>query len=207
MSIMKLRATFPLMLLLITASLSCRKNKKETPEQTSSVAITGQDYQTIAIGDQIWTVTNYAGAGGIFYDDAKTKPEYGKYYTFEEAKAIVLPEGWRIPSREDFIKLAESQGVVFNGFEALNPEPLKKLVSKSRWKNISGTNESGFNAYPAGYSLNNSAPQDGDICEFWTTDGTTVSIQEGANSTHRFTFYNDSANPVYKFNLRFVRNR
>lgn len=109
--------------------------------------------------------------------------------------------------REDFIKLAESQGVVFNGFEALNPEPLKKLVSKSRWKNISGTNESGFNAYPAGYSLNNSAPQDGDICEFWTTDGTTVSIQEGANSTHRFTFYNDSANPVYKFNLRFVRNR
>jgi uncharacterized protein (TIGR02145 family) len=198
-----------ILILLLSVSSSCKEDEEESsPQETTSIEISGKTYSTAKIGSQTWTIENYAGPGGIPYNDKNEKPEYGKYYSFEEAKAVVVPTGWRIPSIEDYIKLGESQGVVFTMYRATAQNQIKKLASTTNWRNIPGNNSSGFNAYPAGYSFRNSAPMDGDISEFWTSDGKTMSIQEGAKGIdHNMMFYDNSAdNRDFRFNLRFVKD-
>lgn len=198
-----------LLALLVFVSSSCKKDPEPQPiSQAGSVAIAGKEYSTMSIGNQVWTTVNHDGPGGIAYKTGTEKPEYGRYYTFEEAKAIALPAGWRLPTMQDYITLAESQGVVFTNFRATSQEAIKKLTSTTNWLHVAGSNASGFNAHPAGYSFENSQPMDGDICEFWTADGKTISIQEGAQgNTHNISFYADSNNHAYRFNLRFVKDR
>jgi len=60
-------------------------------------------------------------------------------YTVDEAKAITLPNGWRLPTSDDYTKL-----LTFVGSDP------KKLMSKTGWANNIGTNTSGFNAFPSG---------------------------------------------------------
>ena len=198
------------LVLLFTAS-SCKKDEQSEPQpipQAGTVQINGKTYSTVSIGKQVWTTANYDGPGGIAYRSSGEKPEYGRYYTFEEVNAIQLPAGWRIPTMQDYMTLAESQGVVFSDHRATGQEVSKKLVSKTNWRTIPGTNASGFNAYPAGYSFRNNAPLDGDISEFWTIDGNTFSIQESANGkAHNVMFYKNSDSPEYRFNLRLVRTK
>ncbi len=188
---------------------ACTPDSENNPKpQTTSVQISGKDYPVVTIGNQIWTSVNYAGLGGVAYKTGVEKPEYGRYYTLVEAKAVTLPAGWRLPTMEDYIKLGESQGVVFTNFRATNQEAIKKLVSKTNWRVVPGNNASGFNAFPAGYIYQQSEPIDGDISEFWLADGKTMSIQEGANGiAHNMMFYDNSNEPGYKFNLRFVRDK
>lgn len=204
----KSSALFTSILFMVLFISACKKDKE--PDQmpaTITVRINEKEYGTMKIGNQTWTVSNYAGPGGILYDDRGSKPEYGKYYTFEEAKGISLPEGWRVPTQSDYIKLLESQGVKIEDLRVVNPEALKTLTSKTNWKHVAGNNLSGFNAFPGGYSFKNSAPMDGDIAEFWMADGNTISVQEGANfSSLRLAFYNNSSSPDYRFNVRFVKD-
>ena len=184
----------------------CKKEPNE-PEIQSSVEIAGLIYPTVKVGSQEWTASNYQGAGGITYNSPNTKPEYGKYYSWAEVQTISIPVGWRIPTVEDYVKLAEAQGVVFSQNQANRQEQIKKLISKTSWKTVSGNNASGFNAFPGGYALNNAAPEDGDIAEFWTNTGITFSIQEiPTQNALRVSFYNNSNSPEYRFNLRLVRD-
>ncbi|GAB4028160.1 FISUMP domain-containing protein [Spirosoma koreense] len=204
----KTRYTVLALALLVAGSFSC-KPTPDAPQPAppaKTVRISGKDYPIQTIGNQIWTTANYDGPGGIPYGTGAEKPEYGRYYTLDEAKDIPVPAGWRLPTRQDYTALAETQGVVFTGLRAMGQEAIKKLTSSANWRTIPGTNASGFNALPAGYSYQNSAPVDGDIAEFWTSEGTTISIQEGATGkAHNIVFYvSDSAG--YRFNVRFVRN-
>lgn len=204
---LRITALFSVLLLII--STSCKKDPDNHPAPlTNSVSISGKDYSTLVIGRQVWTTVNYDGPGGLAYRTGTEKPEYGRYYTFEEAKAISLPAGWRLPSMQDYRTLAESQGVVFTDSRATGQEAIKKLASQTNWRTIPGNNASGFNAHPAGYSYQGSQPLDGDICEFWMSDGNTISIQESASGkAHNILFYNNSNNPDYRFTLRFVKDQ
>ena len=172
-----------------------------------TVTIEGSKYPTVVIGTQTWTSANYSGPGGVAYDAGNSKPEYGRYYSKAELDAITLPEGWRIPTQADYTKLAQFYGIVIPSHGS-GTEDIKSLISKTNWNNVSGTNTSGFNAYPAGYIFGSSSPMDGDIAEFWTSEGVTVSIQEaGANLTSlRMIFYQSDDTPDYKFNVRFVKD-
>ncbi|GAB3948145.1 hypothetical protein GCM10028805_21800 [Spirosoma harenae] len=195
-------------MVVLIVCVSC-KNDHDTPltPEKSTVRIGDKDYPTVTIGDQIWTAINYEGPGGLPYRKGAEKPEYGRYYTIEEARAIVVPAGWRLPTQEDFTRLAENQGVVFTAHRATGQEAIRKLSSTTNWRTIPGINTSGFNAHPAGYSYQDSDPIDGDICEFWTTDGVTFSIQENAlGKAHNIVFYKDGG-PGYRFSVRFVKNR
>lgn len=174
------------------------------PGDPDVVTIGGTEYATVTIGSLTWTAVNHAGAGGIQYDAANSKPEYGKYYTYEEVKSIVLPQGWRIPTMKDYEALAAGSNVTIPSH--LNVD-IKALTSTSNWRNVSGTNASGFNAHPGGYSFNGSLPIDGDIAEFWTNEGNTLSIQEAVNNTMRIMFYGGSNEPIYRFNVRFVKDQ
>jgi uncharacterized protein (TIGR02145 family) len=196
--------------LLLVINIGCRKNNpnEPTPQPPAGVSINGKEYATITIKNHVWTAENYAGPGGITYSPTENKPMYGKYYTYAEAQAITVPEGWRIPTRQEFIEMAQEAGIVFVNNRASNQEAIKSLASTTHWRTIPGTNASGFNAYPAGYSFQDLLPLDGDIAEFWTIEGYSMSIQEGADGkTHRISFYDNHVSPGFRFNIRFVRNK
>ncbi len=197
------------LILLAVAATSCRENPADAPTpQPSSVAITDKTYPIVTLGNQVWTTINYAGPGGVDYRAGSEKPEYGRYYTFAEAKAVPLPKGWRLPTTADYLALAQQQGVVVTNYEAKGQGAIRKLISTTHWRTVAGTNASGFNAYPAGYVSGTTQPQDGDIAEFWTVEGSTLSIQENAiGNTHILRFYQNSDRPDDRFNLRFVRDK
>ena len=139
-----------LALMLIVAS--CSKSKDE-PEESNSVTINGQAYSTVKIGTQTWTTVNYNGTGGVNYTSTND-PVEGKLYTMAEARAITLPTGWRLPSRDDYSKLLGTLGATMKdsyGYYRSTLAVTKKLMATRSWNNVIGTNESGFNAIAAGY--------------------------------------------------------
>lgn len=202
---MTLRSKLISLLIVAIALLSCKDDEATSP--TNCIKIDGKEYPISEIGGQLWTATNYEGSGGVSFDAENSKPEYGKYYTKAEIATIELPEGWRIPTQEDYQLLAESLTIPLpsNGTET---EKVKALTSSANWNNVNGTNSSGFNAQPAGYIFGNSLPLDGDIAEFWTSEGYTLSIQEAGTglSSLRMVFYDSNNSPDYRFNVRFVKN-
>src|ERR1051325_7160723 len=100
---MRFKLTLLVALTLLGCFTACKKDnqKDPTPQTPGIVNINGKDYKTIKIGSQTWTSESYAGDGGMAYGPA-AKPEYGKYYTFTEVKAIALPTGWRLPTVDDY---------------------------------------------------------------------------------------------------------
>ena len=186
---------------------ACDREDDESVTPRTTITIHGLEYPTVAIGTQTWTSANYAGPGGIAFDAENSMPEYGKYYSKAELEAIALPEGWRIPTQEDYTKLALFYGITIPS-QIADTEKIASLISKTNWNNVAGTNTSGFTAYPAGYIFGSGAPIDGDIAEFWTSEGLTASIQEaGTNLTSlRMIFYQSDDSPDYKFNVRFVKD-
>jgi uncharacterized protein (TIGR02145 family) len=193
-------------ILLLTVFAACNDDDSTSPTP-NRVTIQGKNYETVTLGDQTWTTTNYAGTGGLNFDANNSKPEYGKYYTKVEAEAIVLPEGWRLPTMEDFEKLAEFHGITLpsNGTET---EKIRALTSTDNWNNVAGTNSSKMNIYPTGYIFGTGPAIDGDVAEFWMTNGLSLSIQEaGVNlSNLRMVVYDSNNSPDYRFTVRFVRD-
>ena len=112
----------------------------------------GQSYDVVKIGDLTWMAENlnYETETSACPDgDSRNCKRLGRLYTWAEAKTV-CPEGWRLPTNEDFAQiLAQSHdgesGVVSNKVGAA-------LKSRDGWfKNGSGSDEFGFNALPAGY--------------------------------------------------------
>ncbi|MBO0952515.1 FISUMP domain-containing protein [Fibrella forsythiae] len=194
-------------------SLSCTRSAGSTdpkpapPLSPDSVRINGHTYPTRLIGSQRWTTINYRGSGGMAYGTGTEKPIYGRYYTYAEINAITLPVGWRLPTEADWVTLVQSQGVVLEQNTARKQEAVKKLLSTTNWRSLPGTNASGFDAHPAGYSTNNSPPQDGDIAEFWATGGVSMSIQESSQSNHLLRFYSNDNDPSVRYTVRFVSSQ
>lgn len=198
-------SVYVFLIAVITIFTSCEDN--DAPASTDFITIDGKEYNTLKIGTLTWTTSNYSGSGGIAHDDVNSKPEYGKYYLKTELDAIQLPEGWRIPTENDFIALAASYSITIPS-TTNQSDAIKGLISTTNWNHAQGTNTSGFNAYPAGYIFGDADPLDGDIAEFWALNGYTFSIQEaGSNlSALRVTFYDSNNSPDYRFNVRFVKD-
>jgi len=112
----------------------------------------GQSYDVVKIGNLTWMAENlnFETAGSFCPEgDSRNCKRLGRLYTWAEAKTV-CPEGWRLPTNEDFAQiLAQSHdgepGAVSNEVGA-------KLKSRNGWfKKGNGTDEFGFNALPAGY--------------------------------------------------------
>jgi uncharacterized protein (TIGR02145 family) len=126
--------------------------------------------QTVTIGTQVWMTKNLdvstfrngdpipqaktkeewvkAGEDGkpawCYYDnDPANGAKYGKLYNWYAVNDLrgLAPEGWKIPSDEDWSRLDDFLG----------DEAGFKMSSKSGWAvNVNGTNESGFSGLPGG---------------------------------------------------------
>jgi uncharacterized protein (TIGR02145 family) len=151
--------------------------------------------QSVTIGNQIWLAKNLdishfrngdpireinsieewvkAGKDGIpawcYYE---FKPEngkkYGKLYNWHTVndKRILAPEGWHIPSDDEWTKLSDNLGGEENAGV--------KLKSSSGWNDYkgrtgNGNNASGFNGLPGGYRSSTGLFGDfGDYCGWWS---------------------------------------
>ncbi|HNQ67877.1 MAG TPA: fibrobacter succinogenes major paralogous domain-containing protein [Bacteroidales bacterium] len=104
-----------------------------------------------------------------YYGYDKGKDEiYGKlynWYAINDPRGLA-PEGWRIPTKDDFQKLQE---FVVSKYDEDDCLPLK---SKDLWKEKfgnDGTNETGFNALPGGYiNIDGSSENMLETANFWT---------------------------------------
>jgi len=138
----------------------------------------GKNYKTIVIGNKTWMAENlnfYKNLDGSIvldstfcYDDVLTNCEkYGRLYQEDEASKA-CPEGWRIPTEEEWDVMRNTVKAQF-GVEDANA-PLRAVGA---WEDkILATNASGFSAVPAGYR-NKSGQYDGEgnKAYFWGENG------------------------------------
>jgi uncharacterized protein (TIGR02145 family) len=142
-------------LVALVTTTACKKDRPSPQPAPAKDNITINDisYPTIVIGKQRWTAANYSGSGGLTIESSKNRPGYGKLYSQEEALALSLPFGWRVPAPGDYRELCRATGILLP--EKGNSEQtaiIEKLMSsESIWTHGAGTNTSGFNAVPAGY--------------------------------------------------------
>jgi uncharacterized protein (TIGR02145 family) len=103
----------------------------------------GKAYKTVSIGGVIWLAENlnFEAEGSRCYgDDPKNAEKYGRLYDWETAMKA-CPEGWHLPSNEEWKDLIKMAGFDMSG---------NNLKSKTGWRNLDGTDKFGFAALPGG---------------------------------------------------------
>lgn len=133
----------------------------------------GNEYQTVKIGNRWWMAENLRNTiredgrpvkyseswpswnpsfpldfdharYSYYQNDPENDKRYGKLYTHPGYVCCLCPEGWEMPTFEDFRELADELG----GLAQVG----RILKSRSNWQEsiFNSTNESGFNAKPGG---------------------------------------------------------
>ncbi len=122
----------------------------------------GLQYGTVLIGGQLWMTENlnYGDAGKVCYDnDPANCRTYGGLYTWEAAQEV-CPEGWHLPSKEEWEELS--------GFLGGKDAGQKLKASKEDPVAWDGTNSSGFTALPAGAGNGEGFHRLGNWALFWS---------------------------------------
>jgi uncharacterized protein (TIGR02145 family) len=139
-------------------------------------------YQPIKIGTRVLfnENLNYYGAGVCYDNDPDNCETYGRLYTRAEAM-IACPEGWKLPSANDFEAIKQ---YVYDDKNSSNID-YRSLRSKTLWTDAIGTDEYGFNGKPAGNYDSNYDHYDfiGSDAYFWTSD---TYIHEGFYKVYTF---------------------
>jgi len=146
----------------------------------------GQWYQYVTLGNLDWFAQNlaYSGAGVAFDDSPVLHSFFGRFYTWEEATGGVsaegfaggpegvCPEGWTIPTNEDWEDLgktlSEDENLSFfddwKGLAAMTSADAYFNDTTRLWAycvNNDHNNSTGWNALPAGYTQYNHLSHDG----------------------------------------------
>lgn len=137
------------------------------------VVIGGREYDTVKIGDQVWTVQNLDYAwDGVLSEVGPDTDMRAVYYEYDEATwgwngrrcgrlynvpalryleehPEMLPPGWRIPSMDDWTALFNYAGITGDS-DSENTDKIRKgdlAWASDTW---TGTNTTGFSWLPAG---------------------------------------------------------
>lgn len=192
--------------LIISTLISCNKEENQVtiePELTVTDA-DGNVYQTIKVGNQIWMrenlkTTTYNDGTSIneyefgddwhngntpidyyqwaFTDEAIPFDYYGAMYNhFAIESGKLAPEGWRIPTTQDFLELENY--LANNGQSGTEGEALKTTTG---WPESigNGTDAVGFKGLPNGYIHAFGGKVGLVICTWATSD---VNLQNGTRT-------------------------
>ncbi len=118
----------------------------------------GKTYKTVKIGNQTWMAENLAydiGEGCWAYnDDQSNIAKYGRLYNWKTANTA-CPDGWHMPSDEEWEKLAQFISDNNGGFNKSGDDWFNvgtHLKAKSGWNNIyPDKDDYSFSALPGGY--------------------------------------------------------
>ena len=162
--------------------------------------IDGNYYDTVRIGDQLWMAKNlmttkYNNGGSItnptnhgewdnyeigaycWYNDDVNNKYYGALYNwYAVSTGKLCPLGWRVPTTNDWDKLRDFIDTDANGDDNVAACDLKSTVTEPephpRWDsvNVCATNQTGFNALPAGYKFVYTFEDLGEFAFWWATN-------------------------------------
>ena len=142
----------------------------------------GNTYKTIGIVNQMWMAENlnYAYEGSACAGGEDGCDEYGRLYTWAAAKNGICPEGWSIPTENDFRVLlgnVDEYGHIFG-----NGTPVGTTLKSTEGWNAggNGTDEFGFNVLPVGGTDDESF---GKNTGFWTSSVSTTATNTTDCST------------------------
>ena len=125
----------------ISASDPSIKDTRET--------IAGENrYYYTTLGETKWFRNNlaYTGSGFAYEESDVTSYPLGRYYTWEEAQSA-CPEGWRLPTLEEFEGLGNTAGdLMADAF--MEGDRLWEF-----WPDVNITNKLRFSAIPSGYAI------------------------------------------------------
>ncbi len=166
-------------------AVACQETKPSTSPSSFIDKRDGQEYPILTFGNQRWMVKNLAYKTAQSMENTEfAEKNYGQYYTWEDA-CQVCPEGWHLPSDEEWKKLESWAGIADNELDSMDKhrgkdiEVAKSFRSTSDWMfDNNGTNTSGFNVVPAGHYVANSEKfwSERQLGAFWTST-------EDANNT------------------------
>jgi uncharacterized protein (TIGR02145 family) len=145
----------------------------------------GNIYNTVTINSVEWMAENLKTTKNIngdlinswAYDGIESNADiYGRLYTYDDARyGSICPDGWHLPSDDEWGFMADNLGGLTVAGGKL------KESGTTHWKspNTNATNESGFNALPAGYRLSNGSYNAiGQIGGWWS------SVEENWDESH-----------------------
>ncbi|MCL1956786.1 MAG: hypothetical protein FWF63_05645 [Fibromonadales bacterium] len=151
---------------------------------SSSVQVCDMNYETVAIGTQVWMAENLNCdvAGSVCYDDDPDNcSKYGRLYNWEQAMSV-CSNGWHLPSDAEWTVLTDFVG----GASTAGT----KLKATSGWDNSgNGTDTYDFAALPGG-----SGDSDGNFYRvgyngnWWVA---TEDVTDGAYSRNMVNDYED----------------
>ncbi len=179
------------------------KPDPEPPAPETITDIDGNSYIVVDIGDQKWMAENlrttkYNDGTDILYleensdwqneltaaycwydNDISNKNKYGVLYNWLAVNSEILcPEGWRVPTHEDWVKLEgyvdseyDANSEVWDASDARGADAGTKLKSKDGWiNNGNGTDAFKFKAVPAGFRTYNGLFESaGEKAYWWST--------------------------------------
>lgn len=155
--------TFILICLIFSATVRAQETGTFTDSRDGKV------YETVRIGDQWWMAENLAyktEQGSTYYEDVENYVEtYGYLYDWNTALKV-CPDGWHLPSNQEYTILSNLYGGDFVSGGKL------KVTGTDHWltPNSGATNESGFSALPAGRGNDNPKMYIKVMTLFWMSD-------------------------------------
>ncbi len=145
-------------LLLFTIFISsCKKDVNSIPVHSSFTDLRDNKlYTTVTLGNQTWMAENLNFETSDSWwpnNDSTLGNIYGRLYLWESS-LIVCPEGWHLPTDEEWKTLEKILGMSQKSADSLSYRGTNQAIqlkSEKGWLNgYNGNNSSGFNALPGG---------------------------------------------------------
>ncbi len=164
----------------------------------------GHQYKIIIIDGITIMAQNfsYHSPSSVYYENNSSYAEYGRLYTWQEAKDYA-PAGWRLPTLDELYKTQNYLGYPAGG--------KLKETGTAYWKypNQGATNETGFSALGSGDYNNGAFESLTEDADFWTStpDPNVASFHVGfgLNYDSDRLFLNSSWSSGAKLAVRYVK--
>lgn len=144
------------------------------------------------LGSKDWFVKNlqWSGAGRSFQGCDVMDSVYGRYYTWNEAQTA-CPEGWRLPTDDDWLDLATASGYTGTVADETFLGAAGAFMVDARfnlykmweyWPDVKITNKTGFCSIPTGYGIDDEAETftgDFEWAVYWSAESVESEDGEG----------------------------